>query len=244
MNNLYQRLNMSEIYKVTNAKITKSKNGYTIFNLELNNQIWASKLAPIRKLEKKYNRLYQIYEKEQSLSSLIGIFITTSLKKDNYGIKFSSVSHYNSLEEFEELLDKSEKKAFSTDMPIYNFLKSQKYPINADGSITLKNPYDYFNIKDDGGTTICYPNKLRLDELTLENIKEIYYHFYDKKYIDTGSPDRDCKYKLTFIAIVENCKKYHKYKTKTLSDTNSNVIRVGDKLHKEHIKYLNFLKRI
>jgi len=102
---LYQRIDMSDIYKITNTKITESKNGYTIFNLEFNNKIWGSKLAPIRKLEKKYSKLYQIYEKEQSLNSLIGKFVTISLERDNYGIKFNHISHYNSLEDFKELLD-------------------------------------------------------------------------------------------------------------------------------------------
>jgi len=233
---------MGEIYKITDTKITKSKNGYTIFNLELNNKIWASKLAPIRTRDKKYNKLYQIYEKEQSLNSLIGKFITISLERDNYGVNFSSISHYDSLEKFKELLDKSEKKAFSTDIQIYNFLKAQNYPINTDGSITLKIPYDYFNIKDENGTIICYPNNLKSDELTFENIEKIYYHFYDKKYIDTGSPDRDCQYRLTSAAIIENCKRYHKYRSKTLSNTDSDVIRIGNKLHPEHIDYLNSLK--
>lgn len=233
---------MSEIYKVTNTKITNSKNGYTIFNLELNNKIWATKLAPVRKLDKKYNKLYQMYETEQSLDSLIGKFITVSLEKDNYGIKFSHISNYDSLDKFKELLDKSEKKAFSTNIPIYNFLKSQNYPINVDGSITLKNPYDYFNIMDKNGSTICYPYYLKSDELTFENIEKIYYQFYDKKLIDTGNLDRDCHYKLTSVAIVKNCKKYHKYKSKTLSDTDSDVIRIGDKLHEEHIEYLNDCK--
>jgi len=235
---------MGEIYKVTNTKITKSKNGYTIFNLELNSKIWASKLAPIRNRDKKYDKLYQLYENEQSLNSLIGKFITTSLEKDNYGVKFDYLSNYDSLKEFKDLLDKSEKKAFSTDIPIYNFLKAQNYPINIDGSITLKSPYDYFNIKDKNGTTICYPNNLQSDELTFENIEKIYYHFYDKKFIDTGNPDRDCNYGLTTTAIIKNCKKYHKYKGKTLSNTNSDVLRIGDKLYPKHIEYLNSLKGI
>lgn len=235
---------MREIYKVTNTKITKSKNGYTIFNLELNNKIWASKLAPVRKIDKLIDKLYQLYKNENSLNSLIGKFITISLEKDNYGIKFSYISHYDSLVEFKELLDKSEKKAFSTDIPIYNFLKSQNYPINTDSSITLKSPYNYFNIMNKNGLTICYPNNLKSDELTFENIEKIYYQFYYKKYIDTGNPDKDCQYKLTPIAIVKNCKKYHKYKGKTLSDTDSDVIRIGDKLHPEHIEYLNSLKEI
>ena len=50
-------------YKVTQTKITTSKNGYTIFNFQLNNNLWVSKLAPIRKLDKKYDTLsYELHE--------------------------------------------------------------------------------------------------------------------------------------------------------------------------------------
>ena len=108
-------------------------------------------------------------------------------------------------------------------MPIYNFLKSQNYPINTDGSITLKSPYNYFNIIDKNDLTICYPNILESDELTFENIKKIYYKFYDKKYIDTGNPDRVCHYILTPVSIVKNCEKWHKSKGKILSNTNVTI---------------------
>jgi len=234
---------MSEIYKVTNTKITKSKNGYTIFNLELNSKIWASKLAPIRNRDKKYDKLYQLYENEQSLNSLIGKFVTISLEKDNYGVKFDYLSNYDSLKEFKDLLDKSEKKAFSTDIPIYNFLKAQKYPINTDGSITLKSPYSYFNIKDNNGITICYPNNLKSDELTFENIEIIYNHFYHNKCTER-SLDADCKYILTSIAIVEDWWRYHKTKGGITQSGTSNILRIGDKLHSEHIEYLNSLKEL
>jgi hypothetical protein len=232
---------MSEIYKVTNAKITTSKNGYAIFNLELNKKIWAGKLAPIRKTDQKYSKLYQIYEEKNTLDSVIGKFITTSLEKTQYGVNFDYIESYDSLEDFRELLDKAEKKAFSTSLSIYQFLKSQSYNINNDNSITLKKPYNYFNIREKNSQVICYPNNLKLDELTFDNIEKIYYQFYDKKFIDTGNPDRDCHYKLTTVAIVKNCKKYHKTKGKTLSDTDSEILTIGDKLNDKYIEYLSTL---
>ncbi len=245
---------MSEIYKITNTKITKSKNGYTIFNLELNSKIWASKLAPVRKLDKKYDKLYQIYEKELSLNSLIGKFVTISLEKDNYGIKFNHISHYNSLEDFKKLLDESGKKAFSTDIPIYNFLKSLKYPINIDGSITLKNPYAYFNIVDKDGLTICYPNNLQSDELTFENITIIYDHFYKnvslppykRNSVDVGAKSYyTISMKDVAIVRMDNHVKVS-YKMTANRDYNKwipkIILKIGDKLYKEHIEYLNSLK--
>ena len=232
---------MNEIYKVTNAKVTASKNGYTIFNLELNKKIWASKLAPIRKTDQKYCELYQLYEEKNTLDSLIGKFITISLEKTQYGVNFDYVELSDSLEEFKELLDKSEKKSFSASIPIYNFLVSLNYKINSDNSITLKEPYSYFNIKGEGSETLCYPNNLKNDTLTFDNIEKIYYQFYDKKSIDTGNLDRDCYYRLTTIAIVENCKKYHKTRGKILSDSDYDVLTIGDKLNDEHIKFLSTL---
>lgn len=245
---------MCKVYKVTNTKITTSKNGYTIFNLELNNKVWVSKLAPVRKLNKKYDKLYQIYEKEQSLNSLIGKFITTSLEKDNYGVKFSYISHYDSLEEFKELLDKSEKKVFSTEIPIYNFLKSQNYPLNTDNSITLKSPYNYFNVIDKNDLTICYPNNLKSDELTLENIKIIYDRFYKdvslppykRNNVDVGSKSYyQISMKDVAIVRMDNHVKVS-YKMTTSEDydkwVTNIILKIGDKLHEEHIKYLNSFK--
>ncbi|MEA3314847.1 MAG: hypothetical protein U9Q30_03175 [Campylobacterota bacterium] len=229
---------MSKIYKVTNTKITTSKNGYTIFNLELNNQIWASKLAPVRKSEKKYNKLYQIYEENKTLDSLIGKLITTTLEKSNYGINFDSISSYDSLIEFKELLDKSEKKAFSTDIPIYGFLKLQNYSINSDNSITLKEPYSYYNIRSKDNITICYPNNLKSDELTFDNISIIYDHFYHEKCTES-SLDADCKYVLTSIAIIEDWWRYHKTKGGITRRGTRDILRIGDKLNDEHIKFLS-----
>ena len=230
---------MNKIHKVTSTKVTKSKNGYTIFNLELDGKIWASQLAPIRKLNKKYNKLYQIYLENETLDSLLGKFITISLEQTNFGVNFNNIASYNSFKDFKTLLDKSEKKAFVTDIPMYRFLKAQKYSMNSDGSISLKKPNDYFNIIEKHDTTVCYPNNIKSDELSFENIEKIYYKFYDKKYIDTGNVDRDCKYRLTTVAIVENCKKYHKYKSKTLSDNDFDILRIGDKLKEEHIQFLS-----
>ncbi len=231
---------MSAIYKVTDTKITTSKNGYAIFNLELNNKIWASKLAPVRKLDKKYNKLYQTYEENKTLDSLIGKFITTSLEKTNYGINFDNIVSYDSLEDFKELLDKSEKKAFATNIPMYSFLKAQNYAINSDGSITLKPPYDYFNIMEKNSKTICYPNNLKSGELTFDNIEKIYYHFYHKKCTES-SLDADCKYELTDIAITEEWWRYHKTKGGITRRGTRNILRIGDKLDEEHIKFLSSL---
>jgi len=240
---------MEKIYKVTNTKITKSKNGYTISNIELNNKVWVSALSkyvnpPKRNRDKlTVDDIFQygdlLYEEE--LNSLIGKFITISLEKDMYGMKIEHISSYDSIKEFKNLLDSSDKKAFETNLPIYDFLKSQNYPINFDGSITLKSPYNYFKIKDSFKGTICYPNNLKGDQLTFDNITLIYEKFYkNKKARETET--RSCKYQIKTTGIVEYCQRYSKHMGKPQGSHESFILKIGDKLSKEHIEYLNGLK--
>ena len=240
---------MKKIYKVTNTKITTSKNGYTIFNLELNYKVWASMLAPIRKSEQMFNRFYKIYKTEQSLDSLIGKFLTILLEYDNYGIKIKKIEYFDSLLCFKELLDKSNNKAFTTDIPVYHFLMSQKYHINSDGSITLKKPYNHFNIIKQDGLTVIYPNQPKIDELTFENIKKKYNYFYKdvplSPYDKTEDGDGENSYfSMTNIAIVR-MDNYSRVSNKMTTSCDYNywakktILKIGDKLPEEYIEYLN-----
>lgn len=225
-------------YKVTQTKITTSKNGYTIFNFQLNNNLWVSKLAPIRKLDKKYDTLYKIYEDNGSLDSLIGKYIVCSISKNNYGYELDYISSYDMVNDFKKLLDENNGKPFSTDMPIYDFLKLHKYIINADNSIRLNNPYyNYIVIKKDN-VSICFIPNDKKNILTLENIELIYKNFFDGKYIDTNNDDLDCKYRLSHTAILKHCDRYHKYKSKTIRRYDSVVLELGDDLSNEQIEFL------
>ena len=229
---------MNRIYKVTGTKVTKSKNGYTIFNFEFNNEVWASQLAPVHKSEKKYNKIYQILEKEKTLDSLLGKFISTSLVETSYGVNFENIISYDSIEDFKKLLDESEKKAFTTEIPMYIFLKGKGYSLNADNSITLKSQYSYFNIIEKNSKTICYPNSLRSDELTFDNIHKIYENFYYKK-CSEDSLDADCKYILTDTSIIKEWWRYHKTKGGITRSGRRDILRIGDKLSDEHITFLS-----
>jgi hypothetical protein len=230
---------MGNVYKVTEATIGETKRGFKIYKLQLNNSIWATKLVPLRKLERKYNKLFQLYEENNnSLNFLAGKYISISLNQSQYGFEFSSIISFDALTEFKELLDRSQGKAFSTTMNIYNFLKVKNYSINQDNSITLKAPYGNFNIVHKNGITVCYPNKLEDNCLSLDNIEIVYNQFYKNKVIDNGNPDRDSKYVLTPVAIVENRKIYHKYKGGTISDDNFDVLRIGDSLSEEQYSYI------
>lgn len=234
---------MSNIYKVTSATVSTTKKGYKIFKLQLNNSILASKLAPSRKRDKEYDSLYKIYEENnESLEFLVGKYIAISLYESNYGMNFSYITSYNSIDDFKKLLDESQKKAFSTDIPIYDFLKQRKYKINHDNSITLKKPYEYFNILNKHGVTVCYPNKLKLNVLTIDNIEIIFNNFYKEKYIETNNLDLDCKYKISHISIVKNCRKFHKTKGGVVSDSDTDVLKIGDKLNEDQLIFLSQVK--
>ena len=87
-------------------------------------------------------------------------------------------------ENFKNLLNASRRKAFSTDIPFYCFFKKQNYPINKDGSITLKKAHNYFNIIKRNGKTICYPSNLKSDQLTFDNIKNCFFDFLRTCFFD------------------------------------------------------------
>ncbi len=224
------------IFKVTAATIGETKRGYKVFKLQLNNSIWATKLFPLRKLDRKYDKLYQMYLKHDSISFLAGSYISVSLNQSEYGYQFSSIGSFNAVQEFKDLLDGSKGKAFSTNMDMYEFLKIINHPVNKDGSITLKAPYDGFKLTKNN---VCYPNNLKDNCLTPDNIETIFNQFYKDKRIDNGNPDRDEKYVLTAVAIVKNRKIYHKYKSKTISNNNFDVLRVGDLLSEEQYEFIS-----
>ncbi|WP_277657260.1 hypothetical protein [Seleniivibrio woodruffii] len=230
---------MSEIYKVLSTKVTKSKNGYIIYNLLLNNQKWVSKLAPVRKRDKPYDRLYLIYDANNSLDILEGKYVALSLVQNQYGSQISSVISLDVVNEFKSLLEKANGRPFTTELPIYDFLKSLNYKINSvTNSIQLKNPYEKYVVLKRHNSTICYQPTDKKDVLTLENIDRIYKEFYQGK--DTGHNDIDCTsgYICSAIAIKEYCKVEHKYKSKTIGTSESIIMELGDSLNKEQIMFL------
>jgi len=231
---------MGNIYKVTEANVGKTKKGYQIYKLQLNNSFFVTKLLPLRKRDRKYSKLYQLYsENNNSLNFLIGEYISISLRQSQYGIEFITIISFNAILEFQDLLDGSKGKAFSTRMDIYEFLQRKNYPINKDNSITLKGPYNNFNITD---KNVCYPNKMEDNCLTPCNIEVIYNQFYKDKIIDNRNPDRDSKYVLTPVAILENRKIYHKSKSKTIANDDFDVLRIGDLLSEEQNHYIQKLR--
>lgn len=227
---------MGDIYKVTKADVGTTKNGFQIYNIQLNNSILATKLFPLRELDKRFSNLYKYYiENGSSLDFLVGKFISISLNQTRYGVEIGSIESFDAIKDFKELLDRHIGKAFCTSINMYEFLKFRKYPVNIDGSIKLKEPYANFNIKSNN---ICYPNNLGIDFLLLENIELIYNQFYKDKVIENRDPDCSEKYALTSVAIIRSRTKYHKYKSKIISNHSFDVQRVGDILTKEQKDYL------
>jgi hypothetical protein len=85
---------------------------------------------------------------------------------------------------------------------------------------------------------VCYPADLKENCLMPANIGSIFEKFYKGKVIDNGNPDRDESYVLTPTAIVRNRKIYHKTKSKTLSNDNFDVLRIGEPLTDEQYEYI------
>ena len=231
---------MVDIYKVTAATIKKTQNGYEQYNLQLDKSFWATKFLPLREIDKKWNPLYKLYvSNNNSLDFLVGRYIAITLQDSEFGKNFTSIASFDALEDFKALLDKSNGKAFQSNINIHGLLERLNFPLNPDMSITLREPYSQFNINNKNGTTICYPEKLDKGFLTLTNIGLIYDKFFKDKYIDNGNPDRDEKYAMTSVAIIMNRTIFHKSKSMVLSRDNFDVLRVGDRLSEEHNQFLS-----
>lgn len=231
---------MYNVYRVTAAAIKKTRNGYELYNLQLNNTFWATKLVPLRAGDKRRDILYQQYTKNNNnLNFLIGSYVAISLEDSKFGKNFRHIESLDVLQDFKKLLDESNGKAFSTNINIFEFLESKGYPVNSDKTITLRNEYSHLNLIVKNGRTICYTNKTGEGTLTLENIETIYNHFFKGKYIDNGNPDRDEQYGLTSVAIIVNRKIFHKSKSEVISDDDFEILRIGDKLSKEQCHFLS-----
>lgn len=225
---------MNDIYRVTGASVGETKNGYEVYRIQLNNSILATKLFPLGKM-KKYDRLYGSYvENNNSIDFLIGRYVSVYINQTQYGFEISSIQSLDVIQDFKNLLDKNFGKAFHVKMNMYGFLKSKGYCVNDDGSVTLKNEYKNYNLKND----ICYPNNLNENFLTFGNISLIYNHYYKDKLIGYDNPDREERYSTDSIGITHAVKVYHKNRSKIIHDGVTYVMRVGDLLTNEQKDYL------
>jgi len=259
---------MYNFYKVTSVHEKKTKKGDIVYNLQLNNSIRVNFVNPDkiwRSSGKDNPRAFDALNifwinNNKSLEKLLGKYIAGSLEESDFGKQFSEIISVDMVNDFKILLDESSNRAFSTSMPIYSLLESLDYRKNNDNSITLKNPYDNFNINKHNGNsfnftledlmyrtehgvnTICYPKSLGKDVLTLDNIERICHH-YGK------SGNKYSAYAMTPVEIIEmEFSRSYKYRGSGKSNIKEEmssigiILRVGDKLSNEQMWYLSNAK--
>ena len=236
------------IFKVTTATIGETKRGYKVFKLQLNKSIWATKLFPLRKLDCKYDKLYQRYLEHENISFLEGKYISVSISQSEYGYQFSSISSFDVLADFKKEVDSSKGKAFSTKLPVYDFLASMKRDIEDDGSIKIKSEFGDMRVSKVDGVNICYQFDSGNENLNLNNIDKIFKRFYEGVDLPAYSPSEGGSksyYKVsmsdTAIVKMDNHVKIS-YKMTTSGDYDKwlakVVLKIGDQLPDDHIRFL------
>ena len=167
------------IYKVTSVIENIAKNGNIYYKIELDGNIWAKMFTKIKKVEL---NSHDLNEKNtlNNLNNMQDKFILTTLEESKYGYNIDYIESFDVIKEFKNLLEKSNGKSFSTNLPIFSFLKNRHYKVNSDNSITLKKPYDNYNIIYkkridflDENQTIGYSNNINsLFQELLDTTKE------------------------------------------------------------------------
>jgi hypothetical protein len=239
---------MSSVYKVTAAVLGKTKRGYEVFKFHLNNSFWATKLVPLRKLDRKYDKLFKLYtENNNSLEFLVGKFISVNLDQSEYGLQFNSITSLDVFQDFKRELDNSKGKAFSTRLPIYDFLSNMKRPIEPDGSIKLSTDFGDMRISKVDEVNISYQYNESNEYLNLGNLKQVFDRFYKNiilpPYDNETSDNSYYEISLSKVGIV---RMDHRVKVSINMTTSgdydkwdSTVIqKIGDKLPLEHVSFL------
>lgn len=232
---------MTGFYRVTATRTTSPK-GHLKFDLQLNGTKWVSKLAPLKDHEKRTDKIYQFFANNGgSLRPLIGKYVYIGFESGKYGENITFVGSCDMVGEFKSLLDSHCGEPFYTFIPIYDFLKSRDYAINTDDSITLKPPYSNIDIAVEFQATICYRNDLKEGYVNRENIKLIYDRFYKDFESTNNNPDREERVYLGRISINESVTRYHKNKGGIESESDTCLVKLGDKLKPEHLDFLNLI---
>lgn len=234
------------IFKVTVATIGKTKRGYKVFKLQLNNSIWVTQLALFKGQEygaQEYNTFYQKFVEYGDISFLQGKYILISFCKSEYGYQVRFINSYDVLADFKENIDYSEGNAFYTSMPVYDFLLSINRNIEDDGSIKIKSKFGDIRLSKDG---VCYRFDTSYDKLNFNNIDIIFKQFYES--VDFPEPLSDGSksyYKIsmedTAIVRMDNRMRVS-YKATTSDDynewTTKKILKIGEQLPEDHIKFL------
>ncbi len=239
---------MDGIYKVTSASVGKTKRGYEVFKLQLNNSIWATKLFPLRKFDRENDELYHLYNENNGLEFLNGKYVSLTINQSQYGYQFSYIISFDVLKDFKKAIDSSKGNAFTTELPIFDFLSSRQRKIEADGSIKINSDFGDMRVLKSDFVDICYQFDTSNERLNLTNIDQIFEKFYKDVSLpaysigDGGSPSY---YKISMgdVAIVKmnNLLKVSNKMT-TSGDCNKwlteVVLKIGDQLPDDHIQFL------
>jgi len=229
------------IYKVTNAKVAKTKNGYDIFEFTLNGSINASMLFPLRKIDKSSCKVYQLYLNTGDLSSLHGKLIHARLTKNKFGFNIFRIDNIDVSGHFFDILKKnSDKHYFWLPYPYYDFLKNYtKRPIDNDGHIQLKPPFDSFFVRK--GRLIFKKNTMQ-NTLNFENSALIFNKFYSgKEKNESLDYFRHTRYKLISDVEIISETERSSDRLKGFRINKTILLGYGDNLRSEHIQFLKTL---
>lgn len=239
-----------KVYKVTATEIGKTKRNFGIYKIQLNNQLWATKLIPLRTLDQKCSKLYQLYsENNKSLEFLVGKYISISISKNDYGYEFNSIGSFDVLKDFKDQVDSSGGKAFSTRLPIYDFLMSIKRPVEPDGSIKIVSDYGDMRVSNVKGVSVCCQHDTSNQYLNISNIDQVFEKFYKDVPLpayDPGEGGAKSYYAINMMELgivkMDNHVKVS-YKMTTSGDYDKwlakSVQKIGERLPEEQIQYLD-----
>lgn len=240
-----------KVYKVTAAAIGKTKRNFEIYKIQLDNELWVSKLIPFRVVDQNNSKLYKLYLKNnESLDFLVGKYICTSISKNQYGYEFDSILSFDVLKDFKDQLDKSAGEVFSTKLPIYSFLLRNNRPIESDGSIKIVSNFGDMRISKYKSLSVCYPFMSGDEVLHFGNIEKIYKKFYEgvdlPVYTLTGDGDgHKSYYRISWedaaIVRMDNHVRVS-YKMTTSGDYDrwvaNKILKIGDELPEDYVKFL------
>lgn len=237
---------MQKVYKVTSAKISKTKKGYKILELLLNNSIVATKLLPLKQRDKKYDTFYQMYIKNQGVDFLVRKFISAWLTMSKYGYQIENIHSLDVIQDFTRELEESNGNSFFTKLPIYDFLFDMNREVQSDSSIKIISSFGDMRVVNTNGYNICYPYGDSLEKLTLQNIFIIFDKFYKDVMVENSSRECHSSYyeiQLNKVGIVRMDHRVKvSYRATTKDDYNywepTVVQKLGRPLQKEQIEYL------
>jgi hypothetical protein len=237
-----------KVHKVTAASIGETKRGFKVFKLQLNNTLWVTKLIPLNERNQKSDPLYSQYSVKNNLEFIVGKYIAISLKQTQYGQEFSSIESFDVLSDFKTEMRYSKGSAFTSSLPIYDFLINMGRNIEPDGSIKIKSDFPDMRVSKLGWLDVCYLFDSNNRTLTPNNINTIFEQFYKDITLPSHlNPslffDSHYKISLTDAAIV---KMHYDERISNKATTSGDwsgwiptvIIKIGEELPDSHAQFI------